>query len=146
MEGYLITPVVRVRVPQVFFLKNSYLDKHSYLDRRLDLRVLPWVGARGQNRGHLYFFLLFNYGNNFDRYLVRHRSTLWHWLLDHEVKVSMTYFSRSSDFALYLEDFSRSSESALFLKHFILSDYEAVWPEVWPQNNVGHSNLYFTVQ
>ena len=37
--------------------------------------------------------------------MVRHGSTLWHGLVGHEVKVSMTYISWSSDFTLYLEDY-----------------------------------------
>ena len=30
--------------------------------------------------------------------------------------------------------------------YIILSEYESVWPDVWPQNNVGHCDLYFIVQ
>ena len=30
--------------------------------------------------------------------------------------------------------------------YIVLWDYESVWPEVWPQINVGHCDLYFTVQ
>ena len=29
----------------------------------------------------------------------------WHWFVGLEVKVSITYISQSSDFALYLEDY-----------------------------------------
>ena len=30
--------------------------------------------------------------------------------------------------------------------NIILLDYEAVWPDVWPQNKVGHCDPYFMVQ
>ena len=30
--------------------------------------------------------------------------------------------------------------------NIILSDNESVWPNLWPQNNIGHADLYFTVQ
>ena len=65
------------------------------------------------------------------------RSALWHWLVGHELKVSMTHISRSTDFALYLEDY-------LMYEHHTLGLW--VWPDVWPQNNVGHCDLYFMVQ
>ena len=30
--------------------------------------------------------------------------------------------------------------------YIILWDYESVWPDVWPKNNVSHCDLYFMVQ
>ena len=54
---------------------------------------MPQGGARGQNLGTLKsVFLLFCYKNNLCRSLIRQWSTLWHWFVGHEVKVSMTYF------------------------------------------------------
>ena len=50
----------------------------------------------------------------------------------------MTYISRSSDFALYLEVF-------LIYDHH-LWDYDSVLPDVGPKINVGHYDLYFMVQ
>ena len=68
------------------------IRKHSYLVHRYPggLAFIPW---------------LLTPGNNFCRKLVRHDSVLWHWLVGHEVKVSMIYISWSIDFALYLEDY-----------------------------------------
>ena len=50
-------------------------------------------------------FLQICFENNLCGQFVKNGSTLWHWLVDHEVKVSMTYISRFNDFALYLEDY-----------------------------------------
>ena len=54
------------------------------------------------------------------------RSALWHWLVGHEVKVSMTHISRSSDFAYILK--------TIWCMYIILWDYESVWPDMCPQN------------
>ena len=59
--------------------------------------------------------------------MVRFWSALRHWL---EVKVSMTYISQSSDFALYLEDYLM----------YVLWNNESVWPDVWPRNT--YSSLW----
>ena len=64
----------------------------------------------------------------------------WHWpgvfvplralaLVGHEVKVSMTYISWSSDFALYPYILK-----TIWCMYIILSEYETVRPGVWPQN------------
>ena len=84
------------------------------------------------------FFLLFYYENSLDRYLVRHWSALWHWLVGHEVKVSMTYFSWSSDFVSYLGS-SLSSGFALYLEAYLTFKHHTYWlwvsmTGVWPQN------------
>ena len=34
----------------------------------------------------------------------------------------------------------------IWCMYIILSEYESVWPDVWPQINVGHCDLYFMVQ
>ena len=51
----------------------------------------------------------------------------WLSLVGHEVKVSMTCISWSSDSALYLV-------IMYICIYIILLDYESVWPKVWPQN------------
>ena len=85
----------------------------------------------------------------------------------------MTYISRSSDFALYLEDYlmyvhhtfgvwigmtSNVGHWPIFHGPVIvpytltiswmniISDYESVWPDAWPENKLGHCDLYFMVQ
>ena len=112
---------VRVALRQSFMYKffgSSYLGNLSNihiwtivaLESRLSFHdSLPRVhapgwGWRSKSRAPLNCdFLHSCYANNLQRYLVRHQSTLWHWLLCHEVKVIITYISRSSGFALYLE-------------------------------------------
>ena len=59
--------------------------------------------------------------------------------MGHEAKVTMTYILRSSDFALYLEDY-------LIYDHHtfgIISQFDPVFDL---KKNVGHCDLYFTVQ
>ena len=58
--------------------------------------------------------------------------------MGHEVKVSMTHISRSSDFALNLED-------CLMYEHHtgIMSQYDLMYDL---KINVGHCDLYFMVQ
>ena len=56
--------------------------------------------------------------------------------MGHEVKVSMTYISLSSDFALCLEDY--------FM--YILWDHESVWPEILSQNKYRSFSPYCMVQ
>ena len=51
----------------------------------------------------------------------------------------MTCISRSSDFALYLEDF------LIYEHHTSLQDYESVWHNIWPQNKC-RSLWHFMVQ
>ena len=46
--------------------------------------------------------------------------------MSHEAKVTITYISRSSDFALYLKIFR--------YMNIILQDYKSVWHNIWPQN------------
>ena len=98
------------------------------------------------------------------------KSALWHWLVGYEVKVTMTYFSRSSDFALYFEDSMIISQhdqtfdlkinighgepvilpyilKTIWYENTILWDYESVWPLMYDLKiNVGHCDLYFMVQ
>ena len=57
--------------------------------------------------------------------MVRHGSTLWHGLVGHEVKVSMTYISRSS--VSYIL-------KTIWCMYIILSEYESVQPDIWPKN------------
>ena len=58
--------------------------------------------------------------------------------MGHEVKVTMTYISRSSDFALQLEDFD------IWTPYFgIMSQYDPMFDL---KINVGHCDLYFMVQ
>ena len=67
------------------------------------------------------------------------RSALWHWLVGHEVKVSMIHISLSSDFCLIswrLFD--------VWTSHFgIMSQYDLTCDL---KINVGHCDLYFMVQ
>ena len=98
---------------ELLIRKHSYLD-HGYLGRSASM---PWVlapefihasgwGWGSKSRTPLKsVFILFRYGNNLCRWLVRHGSTLWHWPVGHEVKVSMTSVSWFSKFALHLEDY-----------------------------------------
>ena len=51
---------------------------------------------------------------------------MWHGLGGHEVKVTMTYISQSSDFAIILK--------TIWCMNIILWEYESVWPDIWPQN------------
>ena len=59
--------------------------------------------------------------------------------MGHEVKVSMTSISRSSDFALYLEDLFDVCTSYLG----IMNQYD---PRFDLKINVGHCDLSFMVQ
>ena len=61
--------------------------------------------------------------------------------MGHEVKVSMTYISQSSDFALYLEDYFMYVHHSL--AHRIMNQYN---PTFDLKINVGHCDLYFMVQ
>ena len=70
---------------------------------------------------------------------------------DHEVQVSLTFFSWSSDFALYLEALSESKWFCLIslrVFHVRLTFFPKMsqYEPVWPQNNVGHSDIHFMVQ
>ena len=99
---YILTTVTACQKAFIFGPKVSSRD--SFHSVTYDLGSMPMVGARGQNLGPYkkwcFFFLLFCYENNLDRYLVRYRSTLWYWLVGHVVKVSLTYILHFSDFAL----------------------------------------------
>ena len=92
------------------------IRNHSYLDHRypggsafipwlLTLGSMPQGGARGQNLGHLKkFFFYFSvmettYADSWSDMIQPCDMDLW------VMKVSMTYISRSSDFALYIEDY-----------------------------------------
>ena len=68
--------------------------------------------------------------------MVQHSSILWHWLVGHEVKISMTYISQSSDLVLHLEDY-------LMYKHHS----SGLWVSTTRclTSNVGHCDLYFIV-
>ena len=57
------------------------------------------------------------------------------------MQVSLTFFSRSSDFALYLEVFSGSNDLALYL--MIMSQYDPNFDRIF--DNVGHGDLHFMV-
>ena len=59
--------------------------------------------------------------------------------MGHEVKVSMTYISRSSDFVLYLEDY-------LMCVHHTLGVVNQYDPTFDLKINVGHCDLYSMVQ
>ena len=59
--------------------------------------------------------------------------------MGHEVKVSMTYISRSSDNVLYLEDYFYICTSYIG----IMNQYDARFDL---KINVGHCDLYFMVQ
>ena len=50
------------------------------------------------------------------------------WLMGHEAKVTMTYISWSSNFALYLEDY------LIYEQIYTLVYRESVWSDVWPKN------------
>ena len=133
------------------------IRKHSYLDHRYPggSAFIPWLltpgsilkgEARGQKLGHFwkvffffffFFFLLFRYGNNVCRQFVRHGSILRHWLVGHEVKVSMSYILRSSDFVLYIEDY------LMYVHHTLgvwisMNQYD---PTFDLKINVGHCDL-----
>ena len=45
---------------------------------------------------------------------------MWRWLVGYEVKVSMNYIARSSNFALYPEEFWRSSDFALYIEEYFM--------------------------
>ena len=60
------------------------------------------------------------------------------WLVCYEVKVSMTYIPWSSDFAWYLGDYDGCSSN-----FWIMSQCDSTFDF---KINVGHSDLYFTVQ
>ena len=61
-------------------------------------------------------------------------STLRHGLVGHEVNVSMSYISQSSDFALYLVDY------LMYVHHTLgMNQYD-------PTFDVGNCYLYFMVQ
>ena len=83
------------------------------------------------------------YENYLDRYLVRHRSTLLHWLVGHEVKVSMTCVSRYSNYASVSSEFSCSFDFALYRKEYyiymIMSLYDLKFDL---KRNVGNSDLF----
>ena len=65
-------------------------------------------------------------------------STLWHWFVGHEVKMSMTYISWSRDFAISWRLF------VVWTSYFgIMSQYDQTCDL---KINVGHCNLYFMVQ
>ena len=66
-------------------------------------------------------------------------SALWHWLVGHEVKVSMTHISWSSDFALYLEDY-------LMYEHHTLGLWVSMTLMFDLKKFVAHCDLYFMVQ
>ena len=70
--------------------------------------------------------------------MVRYGSILWHGLVGHEVKVIMPIFYGPVILPYILK--------TIQCIYSILSEYESVWPDVWPQNNVGHCDLYFKVQ
>ena len=59
--------------------------------------------------------------------------------MGHEVKVNMTYISRSSDFALYLEDY------LMYVHHTsgYINQYD---PRFDLKIKIGHCDLYFLVQ
>ena len=59
--------------------------------------------------------------------------------MGHEVKVSMTYISRSSDFVLYLEDY-------LMYVHHTFGSMNQYDPAFNLKINVGHCDLYSMVQ
>ena len=67
------------------------------------------------------------------------RSAFWHWLVGHEMKVSMTHISLSRDFALYLEDY-------LMYEHHTLGLWVSITPTFNLKINVGYCDLYFMVQ
>ena len=88
---------------RLFDIWTPYFGIISQYDPMFDLKI---------NIGHfdLYFIVQWFYLALEDYLLHEHhtsglRSALWHWLMGHEAKVTMTYISQSSDFALYLDDF-----------------------------------------
>ena len=59
------------------------------------------------------------------------RSALWHSLVGHEVKVSMTHISRPIFHGPLILPYILKTISCM---NITLWDYESVWPDVWPQN------------
>ena len=53
-------------------------------------------------------------------------SDMWHELVGHEVKVSMTYILRSSDLPYILK--------TIWYMNIIVRDNGLVWHDIWPQN------------
>ena len=111
-------------------------------------------GARGQNLGHLFksVFLRQTVGRTLVSLLTLH------WLMGHEAKVTMTYISRSSDFALDLENYLMYEHHTLglyvsmtmfdlyFMVHWFCLIHVSWRLFKWCMNIILHCDLYFMVQ
>ena len=96
------------------FLRCLYLYKHS-----LEIFLIWNIGTlEGWLSCHdSWPPCLSCHANNLWRYLVKLQLTLWHWPVCHEVKVSITCISRSSDFALYFEYYLSLLRRLWYLSH-----------------------------
>ena len=154
-----------VKVSQVGYISQPLIRKHPYLDYGYLGRSasVPWVlasgfmprgGAGGQTRTPLKSVcLLFCYGNNLCRWLVRLVGQTWLNLVTLMWRSPWPIFHSS----VILPHIMKT----IWWMNIIVWDNESAWPDVWPPNkcwslwpifhndlkiNVGHCNLYFMVQ